>query len=1060
MIEVSAQARSRLKQYVMDATPEDVVDRYARLPKIAEISDFGDLDRNIVVVDTETTGLSFNHDELIQIAAARLEQGNITDWYVTFVQPGKSIPEDVAHLTNIHDEDLIGAPDPNEALEGLVAFAGDAKIIAHNANFDRTFTTKYPGGYPLLENAWYDSLDLSRIALPRLKSHRLIDLVHTFDTPVSTHRADADVAATCAVYRILLAAVASMPKSLICEIAHLASSEEWRTAPVFQYFERALTKGTIAHTASGGIDLFQTLMSEDGVSAEVSDKGNENLAEPDTAAIDKGDKDLAESDTDAPEIGKQKTSHRNRRLFSLAALRSMRVDALPPRKAKRDARMVLDDPSEMFEYPTQEEIDTAFSAEGLMGSIYDRYEARSEQVEMAEAIGKAFEASENLVVEAGTGVGKSMGYLVPSALMAKKNDVAVGIATKTNTLLDQLVYKELPSLAGAFAEKFPEADPLTFASLKGYSHYPCLRKISHVVDEGAGMKEVAGTACSQAPAIAGLLSYIEQTEFDDMDGLKIDYRLLPRYAITTTSNECLHRKCPFFGKLCFTHGARRRAESADILVTNHSLLFCDLAADGGLLPPARHWVIDEAHDAEPEARRAFTQKVDSDELMRIAAKVSSTSGSRNVFTRAERRVDIPETQMTLFYSLTAKAKSCGEAFAHEADAYAHAVKALLYYDTNGRNKSYEHIDLWINAEVRNGERFASIRLCERALVDASDKLIKASQDLVGYLDGVENAAEIEREIASAVMDVREMRNAAELIFETVPDNYVYHAELDKKQDRLIDVVEAQLLDVGTKMNETLYARTCSVVFASATLSIDGKFDTFNQAMGLNQAEESHAVQLQLDSSFDFDNNMIIYVARDMPEPNNAAYLKALEKLLIGVHRAQGGSMLTLFTNRREMETCYDVVRPALKSDDLRLVCQKWGVSVKGLRDDFLADETLSLFALKSFWQGFDAPGATLKGVVIPKLPFARPTDPLYCERQLRDDRAWFHYVLPQAVIETKQAAGRLIRKADDTGVLVLADKRLVSKRYGRTFLNSLQSKTIRICTCKEIIEALEAINAR
>ena len=214
----------------------------------------------------------------------------------------------------------------------------------------------------------------------------------------------------------------------------------------------------------------------------------------------------------------------------------------------------------------------------------------------------------------------------------------------------------------------------------------------------------------------------------------------------------------------------------------------------------------------------------------------------------------------------------------------------------------------------------------------------------------------------------------------------------------------------------------------------------------------------LDSHFDFDNNMVIYVVKDMPEPNDRNYLSALEDMLVKLHRAQKGSMLTLFTNRREMEQCYDFVNPQLKSDDLRVVCQRWGVSVKGLRDEFLADEHLSLFALKSFWEGFDAPGSTLKGVVIPKLPFARPTDPLYCERAARDDRAWWRYVLPQAVIETKQAAGRLIRKADDHGVLVLADKRLLTKSYGKTFLSSLQSKTVRVCTVDEIATALQLMN--
>ena len=211
----------------------------------------------------------------------------------------------------------------------------------------------------------------------------------------------------------------------------------------------------------------------------------------------------------------------------------------------------------------------------------------------------------------------------------------------------------------------------------------------------------------------------------------------------------------------------------------------------------------------------------------------------------------------------------------------------------------------------------------------------------------------------------------------------------------------------------------------------------------------------LPSSYDFDNRMIVYVVNDMPEPNEASYLGALQNLLVAAHKAQRGSMLTLFTNRREMERCFEEVQPALKEDDLRLVCQKWGVSVKGLRDDFLADEHLSLFALKSFWEGFDAPGATLKGVVIPKLPFSKPTDPLSCERAARDDAAWRRYVLPAAVLETKQAAGRLIRKATDSGILILADKRLVTKGYGKTFLRSLPSQNIRFCSAAEIVAEIE-----
>ena len=1029
-----------ITDHILDGTPIDVITRYEGLTDFAEHTDFGVLDRNVVVIDTETTGLSFSKDELIQIAAARMHCGQIVDWYVTFVNPGRFLTDDIIQLTHITDTDLIDAPSPNEALEGLAEFVGDALVVAHNATFDRTFCTKHPAGYPLLNNIWIDSLDLSRIALPRLKSHRLLDLVRTFDAPISTHRADDDVAATCVVYRILLAAVANMPTSLVSEIGQMATIEDWNTGFVFQQIERL-------QDLDFKSEDIKTLDEQENASDDVSRETSEAHQEP--SDFDAFVQSLLEEKQREEEPAKKL-----RQKFSVREMRKRRVLTLPARMARKDA----DDLVGQLTFPPSDVIDEAFTSDGLLGSMYADYEPRAEQLSMAQSIRSAFENSENLAVEAGTGVGKSMAYLVPAALFAKSNDVCVGVATKTNSLLDQLVYKELPALDEALQDVYGPDAKLTWAPLKGMSHYPCLRKISRLVDNGPGMRDVAGKPVSQAPSLAALLSYVEQSDFDDMDSCKIDYRALPRYSVTCKSSECLRRKCPFFGKLCFVHGARRRAEMADVVVTNHSLLFCDLAADGGLLPTIRHWIVDEAHSTENEARSAFAQKVDSEALVRIADLVSDASGGRNVFTHVERSIaHVEGEQLTLLFGLLAKAREAGNAYAQVVSEYALRVKDLLYFDPSSkgkRNHSYDQSDIWLNADVRHSQKFNDVAAIVLQLVEASDKLIAKASDVVAYLEGIEEAAAAQREIASCVMDAREIRNAAELIFQLVPDNYVYQATLFKKKDRLQDSVQALLLDVGDKMNETLYTRTHSVVYASATLTVNGKFDTFADAVGLNKGEFSQSKFIELDSSYDFDNNMIIYVVSDIPEPNDPQYLSALNELLRQVHLAQNGSMLTLFTNRREMERCYEEVFPELKREGLRLICQRYGVSVKGLRDDFLADEHLSLFALKSFWEGFDAPGATLKGVVIPKLPFGRPTDPLYCERASRDDHAWWHYVLPQAVIETKQAAGRLIRKHDDHGVLILADKRLVTKRYGKTFLNSLQSKTVRVRTMAEIVDAL------
>lgn len=973
-----------LKSYISDGTTAAICERYGELRATAAQSDYGEFDNNLVVIDTETTGFSLNHDELTQIAAARVENGKIVKWYITFVNPGKPIPEEVAHLTDIHDEDVRDAPSPEEALAGLVEFVGTAKLVAHNAEFDRNFTTKHPSGYPLLENVWIDSLDLARIALPRMKSHRLLDLVRAFGLPPSTHRADADVAATCGLFRILLAAVDAMPKPLVAQIARMNTPEQWPTSVVFSYF----------------------------ASASAADNAH-----------------VQES-------------------FSLLQLRRDRVGSLPC-VVKTDADAIARDPSKSLVFPTSNEIEEAFSSTGLVGGLYESFESRSEQVEMSQAVRDAFASSANLMVEAGTGVGKSMAYLVPAALTALRNNITVGVATKTNALLDQLVYHELPALAAGGL-------PISFSSLKGFSHYPCLRRIGKLVEEGPRMRDVAGKEYSQAPSFAALLSFVEQTEYDDIDALKIDYRVLPRKYITTTSSDCLRRKCPYFGRLCFVHGARRRAEAADVVVTNHSLLFCDLATDGGLLPPVRYWVVDEAHGAEAEARRAFALSLSADEIRMSAQRTASPDSTRNMFVRAERCVAAAQNDESsaLFYALSGKARQAGSAFAQAANEFADHMRDLLFFDTEKHGKGYDSVEIWLNDDVRASSVFAGVASLGKAMSAAAEKLITGCQEVVGYLEDVDGAAVVQREIASCAMGLKDMVRAVDVILDKCPENYVYSAMLNRKGDRISDSLDAYLVNVGDKLGDTLYANSHSVVFASATLSVDGSFEAFRSAMGLTSGAERECRECKLDSSYDYDTNMVVYVASDIPEPNEVGYLPALQRLLVGAHRAQHGSMLTLFTNRREMEKCFDVVQPELKADDLRLVCQKWGVSVKGLRDDFLADEHLSLFALKSFWEGFDAPGATLKGVIIPKLPFSKPTDPLSCERAQRDDNAWRRYVLPAAVLETKQAAGRLIRKADDTGVLILADRRLVSKRYGKSFLNSLPSKNIKVCSADEIVKDL------
>ncbi len=256
--------------------------------------------------------------------------------------------------------------------------------------------------------------------------------------------------------------------------------------------------------------------------------------------------------------------------------------------------------------------------------------------------------------------------------------------------------------------------------------------------------------------------------------------------------------------------------------------------------------------------------------------------------------------------------------------------------------------------------------------------------------------------------------------------------------------------MGDALAENFYPRVFSVIYTSATIATGESFTHFFHAVGLDQLPDDSYKSLRLESSYNYDKNMAIYVPTDMPQPNTPSYLAALEKLLLEVHRAMGGSTLTLFTNRREMEQLYGSIEPQLAKEGMELICQMRGTSAKRLRDEFLVNEKTSLFALRSFWEGFDAPGDTLRCVVIPRLPFSRPNDPLSCERALREKNAWARYDLPEAIISLKQAAGRLIRSSTDTGYLVLADSRLVTKNYGKRFLQALPSNNLHLLETKDV----------
>jgi ATP-dependent DNA helicase DinG len=834
------------------------------------------------------------------------------------------------------------------AVVRLVDFIGGRDIVAHNASFDRSFIERV-AGRTALRRTWLDSLQVVRIGLPRLRSHRLTDLAAAFgvvpDGPA--HRALPDVEALAAVWRIALVGISDLPPGLLHRLTELAPTASWPVRSV-------LARVAAAEPPGGFFDL--------------KDVRRRRVAA-----------DKAEALHDADEI-----------------------------------ECACPDPAEVL---------AEFSEGGIAGRMYDGYEARAEQLEMAGAVLEAFRTRTHAAIEAGTGVGKSVAYLVPAALYSLQNNVGVGVATKTNALMDQLVYHELPKLNLALG------GGLRYAALKGYDHYPCLRKLERYASE---LEE--GADDDRLATVAALYAWTAQSSWGDLDAINLHWgRREVRAAVSASQADCTRKRCRFYPNLCYLHGVRRRAASANVIVTNHALLFRDVVAQGGILPPIRHWIVDEAHSAESEARKQLTSGASHVELSAVLGALNSKSrgGLLENLRRGLRGAD-SAAAVGVIARLEDQIARCSTI----NDSLFDFVKDLAPL---AGSSDYDSAQLWLTAETRESGPWGTVSTTGAALAKRLEAAIADGRELMTLLEEMGgDFTEGRADLVGLLSRLAEQYAGLVAVLAGEDEGLVYSATLDRRRDRDAEKLVAERLDVGEVLVDDLYPRVQSVVFTSATIATGESFEHFARAVGLDRLAPDSWRSLRLASSYDFERQMAAFVPTDMSLPAERGYLADLEKLLEDVHVAMGGSVLTLFTNRRDMEHLHAILEPRLERAGISLLCQKRGTSAKRLRDEFLADERLSLFALKSFWEGFDAKGDTLRCVIVPKLPFGRPTDPLAQERERREGRqAWSRYTLPEAVLELKQAAGRLIRSRTDHGCLVIADARVVAKGYGREFISAL-----------------------
>ena len=449
--------------------------------------------------------------------------------------------------------------------------------------------------------------------------------------------------------------------------------------------------------------------------------------------------------------------------------------------------------------------------------------------------------------------GKSVAYLVPAALFATDNRVGVGVATKTNALMDQLVYHELPRLREALGGE------LRYAALKGYEHYPCLRKLERFASEFDARSDA-----ERVGAAAVLLAWVAQSSWGDLDAVNLHWRRDVRAGVQASQADCTRRRCRYYPNLCYLHGVRRRAASAHIVVTNHALLFRDVVAQGGILPPLRHWIVDEAHAAESEARKQLTVGAAHTELSTVLSALhKGRAGLLESVRRAVHGGEGAEGLASLLGALQDEAQRASTL----SDSLFGFVKDLAPLADNA---DYDRADLWVSDQVRETGPWGVVASTGRSLARRLDTLVTRGRELITALEewGAD-LAEQQADLAGLLSRLAEQLDGLVAVVDGENADLVYAVSLDRRPDADVERLTAARLDVGEVLADDLYPRVHSVVFTSATMATGDSFEHFARAVGLDRTGSDTWRSLKLASSYDFERQMAVFVPTGMSEPQSA-----------------------------------------------------------------------------------------------------------------------------------------------------------------------------------------------
>lgn len=927
-------------------------------------------DEIIIAIDLETTGVDPSLDAIIEVGAVKFRGNEELGTFSSVINPHRKLSSFIVGLTGITQEEADRGAEWDNVKSMLTEFLGNYPILGHNVGFDAAFL-RNNGVYP--GGGAYDTSDMARIALPNGPEYGLGRLSERYQlVHDNPHRALSDALATRDLFLILLEKFEEMDAGTLEAMRRLAGSSTWSIGPLAS-------------------SLVETMPAERRKSA--------------TGPLGVDTRALA-----------TRIRARNG------------VANLPPADIQPDA-VIENQPTDLASIVSE-----VFQENGALSGTLPGHEPREQQVQMAQAVSEAIESGSNLIVEAGTGVGKSLAYLIPSALYAKRTNSRVIVSTNTINLQEQLVTKDLGIVAEVLHQLQPSASRLKSAQLKGRSNYLCFRRWAHAISTAQPDEREAGV-------LAKLLVWLQETTNGDRSELALgrDGGFFTRFSAQGAAG------CPAQDGPCFLRRARTEAATADVVVINHALLMSDIAMGGGLLPDHDVLIIDEAHHLQDAATRHLGISVRQNQLSADLSNAIGQSGAIATYARVLQAATSssalnPVPQM---HAETVEATERANRLAIECFAAVAEFADFVSRHTTGN-------DIRLTEAVRDLDQWVPVAETGQNLVTALAEVATGMNRLLARKDNIDSSDDDSNaaitELSAVFESIGEAHEGLRQALIDPEPGFVYWLSIIGG-GRTVEVNGAPL-DVSPMLRERLFDRDATVILTGATLSYGGSFERIMSSVGMDDAGE-----VSLGSPFDYRQAALIAVPEDLPEPGATGYAQGTADAIASVAKGVRGRTLALFTSNSALENARRILAESLAPFGIKVIGQGHDGSPHRIMQTLAAETDVVALGTSSLWEGADLQGAGLDALIMARLPFPVPSDPVFSARNELFEDGFSEYAVPEAVLRFRQGFGRLIRSKSDRGIFVILDRRVLTKSYGRSFQRALPKSTVR----RTLMEELEQL---